>query len=363
MYDHENSPEPELIRRAKRGDVKAFSRLYAGIYKDLYRFALCTTRHTQDAEDAVSEAVAAAYENIGKLQKEESFRNWMFTILNNQCRKILKNRNKTVSADEQEETGREAESAAGQEMDYAEQHDVRAAFAALEEEERMIVAFSVFGGYRSEEIASMLDKNAGTLQLVNLDNHTRTFNVIDMENGDLLIAYESYSKALELNHMMDEKREHVKAMIMEYNKKNAQYELLHSKSMLDCCSEFDIYKHEVEINKALERLMPYNDVPCDVIINYKDLKHKDTIKEVMTIGDFFNDRIQCFDFKNGVDFKLDKDNDEFIVICYGNAYEKDGRCHHEEVDVRLKIKDEHKSFNKIFKKKSQSKKVGIKLRR
>ena len=210
---------------------------------------------------------------------------------------------------------------------------------------------------------SMMDKNAGTLQLVNLDNHTRTFNVIDMENGDLLIAYESYNKAVELNHMMDEKREHVKAMIMEYNKKNAQYELLHSKSMLDCCSELDVYKHEVEINKTLERLMPYNDVPCDVIINYKDLKHKDTINEVMTIEDFFNDRIERLDFKNGVDFKLDKDNDEFIVICYGNAYEKDGRCHHEEVNIRLKMKDEHKSFNKIFKKKSQSKKAGIKLRR
>lgn len=210
---------------------------------------------------------------------------------------------------------------------------------------------------------SMMDKNAGTLQLVNLDNHTRTFNVIDMENGDLLIAYESYNKAVELNHMMDEKREHVKAMIMEYNKKNAQYELLHSKSMLDCCNELDVYKHEVEINKTLERLMPYNDVPCDVIINYKDLKHKDTIKEVMTIEDFFNDRIERLDFKNGVDFKLDKDNDEFIVTCYGDVYEKDGRCHHKEVNIRLKMKDEHKSFNKIFKKKSQSKKAGIKLRR
>lgn len=210
---------------------------------------------------------------------------------------------------------------------------------------------------------SMMDKNAGTLQLANLDNHTRTFNVIDMENGDLLIAYESYSKALELNHMMDEKREHVKSMVMEYNKKNAQYELLHSKSMLDCCNEFDVYKHEVEISETIDRLSLYNDVPCDVIINYKDLKHKDTKKEIMTISDFFNDRIQCFDFKNGVDFKLDKDNDEFIVICYGNAYEKDGRCHHEEVNIRLKMKDEHKSFNKIFKKKSQSKKTGIKLRR
>ena len=38
MYDYENSPEPELIRRAGKGDVKAFSQLYAGIYKDLYRF-------------------------------------------------------------------------------------------------------------------------------------------------------------------------------------------------------------------------------------------------------------------------------------------------------------------------------------
>ena len=157
MSDYENAAQEELIRRAKRGDVKAFSRLYAGIYKDLYRFALCTTRHTQDAEDAVSEAVAAAYENIGKLQQEGSFRNWMFTILHNQCRKILKNRNKTVSADEQEETGREAESAAGKEVDHAGKHGGRGAFSAREEGERKSVAFSVFGGKPSEEIASLLD--------------------------------------------------------------------------------------------------------------------------------------------------------------------------------------------------------------
>lgn len=164
MYDYENSPEPELIRRAGKGDVKAFSQLYAGIYKDLYRFALCVTRHTQDAEDAVSETAAAAYENMGRLRKEESFRSWMFTILNNQCRKILRNRSKTVSADERRENGQKERALEGQEPDYAEQHDVRAAFAALEEEERMIVAFSVFGGYRSEEIGIMLDRNAATVR-------------------------------------------------------------------------------------------------------------------------------------------------------------------------------------------------------
>ena len=47
MYDYENSPEPELIRRAGKGDVKAFSQLYAGIYKDLYRFCpVCHQAHT-----------------------------------------------------------------------------------------------------------------------------------------------------------------------------------------------------------------------------------------------------------------------------------------------------------------------------
>lgn len=50
------------------------------------------------------------------------------------------------------------------EPDYAQWHDVRRAFDELDEEERMIVAFSVFGGYRSEEIAQMLDRNAATVR-------------------------------------------------------------------------------------------------------------------------------------------------------------------------------------------------------
>ena len=47
-----------------RCDSKKFAQLYEGIYKDLYRFALCRMRDVQEAEDAVSEAVIAAYENI-----------------------------------------------------------------------------------------------------------------------------------------------------------------------------------------------------------------------------------------------------------------------------------------------------------
>lgn len=88
-----------FIRKAKQGDPKAFSQLYAEIYKDLYRFAFYMTKHAQDAEDAVSEAVISAYENISGLKKESSFKSWMFTILNHQCKKDF--------AEKQEDDGAE----------------------------------------------------------------------------------------------------------------------------------------------------------------------------------------------------------------------------------------------------------------
>lgn len=166
MNGNGNEPQEELqlIRRAKRGDVKAFSQLYAGIYTDLYKFALYTLRHRQDAEDAVSETVMTAWEKAGRLRKEESFRSWMFTILNNQCRKILRQQGRTTGTPEQGNENPEMEKKLCSEPDYAGQHDVRAAFGALEEEERIIVAFSVFGGYQSEEIGRMTGCNPATVR-------------------------------------------------------------------------------------------------------------------------------------------------------------------------------------------------------
>ena len=54
--------------------IKKFSEMYETVYRDLYRYALCLMKNPQEAEDAVSEAVIAAYENIHKLKKEEAFK-------------------------------------------------------------------------------------------------------------------------------------------------------------------------------------------------------------------------------------------------------------------------------------------------
>lgn len=156
MYDYDTCKEAQLVKLAKKQDAKAFSKLYETVYIDLYRFALYTMRHRQDAEDAVSEAVVLAYEHMHKLRKDEAFRSWIFQILANVCKKKLKENSRKVQLLKEEEPAAE--------VDYGMAHDVRNAFFILSEEEQLIIALSVFGGYNSKEIEGMLHINANTVR-------------------------------------------------------------------------------------------------------------------------------------------------------------------------------------------------------
>ena len=127
--------------------VKRFSEMYETVYRDLYHYALCLMKNPQEAEDAVSEAVVAAYENIHKLKKEEAFRSWIL-------KKALK-----------EEPGREEELPEQPVVpDYDLAMDVRKAFFVLSEEEQILVGLSVFGGYCSQEIGEMMRLNPNTVR-------------------------------------------------------------------------------------------------------------------------------------------------------------------------------------------------------
>lgn len=129
-------------------DTDTFARMYEMVYTDLYRLALCMMQNQQEAEDAVSEAVVAAYGNIRKLRDPQAFKNWMFTILSNICRRKLKKAKKQVSYVTEEIYSQSWL----QEPDYRTALDVRRAFFILEKEEREIVGLSVFGGYTARRL-------------------------------------------------------------------------------------------------------------------------------------------------------------------------------------------------------------------
>lgn len=137
-------------------DAKTFAQMYETVYKELYRFALCMMKDSHDAEDVVSEAVISAYEHIGSLKKEESFKSWIFTILANICKKKRKKQQEIVCLYE--------EDIVAMPTDAELNMDIRNAFFILTMEEQMIIGLSVFGGYQSQEIGKIMRLNANTVR-------------------------------------------------------------------------------------------------------------------------------------------------------------------------------------------------------
>lgn len=151
-----NQSTEKLARRAQKGDTHAFSLLYETVYQDLYRFAMYTLQHPQDAEDAVSETVADAFAQITSLREAAAFRAWIFRILSAKCkRRIRQYINPPSELDEK---------LAANEQDLHETLDVRRAFSLLPEEDRLILSMNLFAGYTSQEIGDLLGMNAATVR-------------------------------------------------------------------------------------------------------------------------------------------------------------------------------------------------------
>ena len=143
-----------------RCDAHKFAQMYETVYIDLYRFALFLMKNKQDAEDAVSESVLKAYENIRSLKDEKSFKSWIFTITANTCKGRLREAAKRKS----EPIDESLSNVPSEEMDYGISVDVKRAFLALTEEEQTIVGLSVFGGYNSKEIGKILGLKDNTVR-------------------------------------------------------------------------------------------------------------------------------------------------------------------------------------------------------
>lgn len=163
MEKGKQQPE-ELVRQAQQGGQKEFIELYRMYYREMYAYACYMLQNPQDAEDAVADSVMAAFEGLRKLRDPQKFRQWLFKILSNQCKR--KRREYAASAgtvrrtSETEDTGESVweRIASGQDvaLDAAQKECVRMAFEVLTEEEKCIVTSFIYGGYKGDEIAKSL---------------------------------------------------------------------------------------------------------------------------------------------------------------------------------------------------------------
>lgn len=135
----------KLAVYAKGGDKESYGKLYEHYSNDMYRFALSICKNKSDAEDAVQEAALSVFKSIHCLYDPTKFKAYLFTALSNACKKTFCE----ITAQLPETLAYETENFISA--------DVKNALDLLDTSSREIVLLSAIGGFKSGEIAKILD--------------------------------------------------------------------------------------------------------------------------------------------------------------------------------------------------------------
>ncbi len=95
-----NKTNTELAKLLKEGDMTAFDMLYHKYCRKLYNFVLMYLKQTEDAEEIVQDVFVKIWESKNKINENESFESFLFTIAYNATMSLLRKRVRDVKSRE-----------------------------------------------------------------------------------------------------------------------------------------------------------------------------------------------------------------------------------------------------------------------
>ena len=153
-----------LVKKAKRGNEEAFSKLILAEKDSLYKIAISRMKTIEDAEDVIQETVIEAYVKMHTIRKNESFKSWIRTILldmiktfyERKAKKDIKIQTKLMENFEKDNVNNIIKTE--QDMDF------KMLLNKLEDEDRTIILLFYNDGYKVKEISKMLNMNVNTVK-------------------------------------------------------------------------------------------------------------------------------------------------------------------------------------------------------
>ncbi len=159
------SNDSELIVKLQKGDVEAFDLLYEKYSVKLYSFGLKYLRSASEAEELVQSVFLKLWENHKQLNKELSFKSYLFTIAYNDICKLFRKRKylqKFITESIHENSGTSSETQEG--IDYQSAlNRVQQLIDKLPERQKEIFRKSRLEGKPSKEIAEEMKLSPGTV--------------------------------------------------------------------------------------------------------------------------------------------------------------------------------------------------------
>jgi RNA polymerase sigma-70 factor (ECF subfamily) len=149
-----------LIERARKGDSRAFERLYRDHVGRVHGLCLRMTRNPDLAADCVQDAFIKAWKALPKFEARASFSTWLHRIAVNT---VLEKRRGPAKAEIAVEDPTEYETDVSVVLDTpVEEEELEAAIASLPQGARDALVLCGVYGYEHSEAATMLGIAVGT---------------------------------------------------------------------------------------------------------------------------------------------------------------------------------------------------------
>ena len=154
--------DAELVARARRGDVGAFTSLVGRYRVPAVRLAYGITG--DDAEDAVQDAFVKAHAKLSTFRPDAAFRPWLFTIVANEARNRRRSMSRRTALALRVRREPLAVGAASDTLAIDEEQRRRLVIAVsrLPDHHREVVALRFFAGLSESETAQVLSCPLGT---------------------------------------------------------------------------------------------------------------------------------------------------------------------------------------------------------
>lgn len=92
MTDHLEFDQADLLARAQAGDGRAFARLAESARGRMWAVCLSITGNRHDAEDALQDALTAAWQNLHRFDGQAKFSTWAYRIASNAALQLVRKR-------------------------------------------------------------------------------------------------------------------------------------------------------------------------------------------------------------------------------------------------------------------------------
>lgn len=160
----------EIIRRAQRGDVAAFERIYQLHCQRVYALCRRIARNPIEAEDLTQEAFLRAFRKIQTFRGESAFSTWLYRLAFNVV--LMKLRKKNLPESSLDEATRLSEENTGQSNEVGgldprltglvDRLNLERAVEQLPSAFKAVFVLHDIHGYKHHEIAEMMDWSVGT---------------------------------------------------------------------------------------------------------------------------------------------------------------------------------------------------------